>query len=104
MIDLNNLFTPNAVNVTFNDFIFDEKKTIEEQINNLKEDLYQASFKNNLIDIGWYPSFDKNGRFVISIIKDFNWEKPIFEFKTRNINELIKVIEDKVSNYIYENS
>lgn len=25
MIDLNNLFTPNAVNVTFNDFIFAKK-------------------------------------------------------------------------------
>jgi hypothetical protein len=62
-------------------------------IDNLKEDLFQAIFpQNKIIDIGWHPEFCQNGTFIVSLIKAYDWEHPIFSDKAKNWGELHEVI------------
>lgn len=60
----------------------------------LKEDLLQVSYPENyIIDVGWYPdSEDENGLFIIFVIEEYDWEKPILKLSTpllKNIEPLI---------------
>ncbi|MDM1528404.1 hypothetical protein [Myroides odoratimimus] len=51
-----------------------------EVIDELKEDLLQAAFDNQIIlDIGWYPEFDINGHFSVQVIANYNWEAPLYK-------------------------
>lgn len=75
----------------------------------LTEDLFQLAFKDFLLlDIGWYEK-ELGGYYTIYIIKNENWENPIFSRNVYNKNELCfnfyyalgrfdKIIEDFISN------
>lgn len=67
-VELNNIISHYNGKILYNDLsIIDFSKNELIQIENLKEDLFQACFPNNIIlDIGWYPSFDKR-RFFSSL-------------------------------------
>ena len=93
------LFKNSPFEIIFNDLIIDENKEISEQLDNLKEDLFQAQYKYETLYIGWYPYFSKNGRFIISIIKDLDWENPIFKKEVREIEDLLKGIKEVLSRY-----
>lgn len=55
----------------------DFNKTITEQVNRLDEDLFQLTFTDGtIIDIGWLPSFEEDGQFIIQVISDGDWENP----------------------------
>ena len=44
----------------------------------LKEDLLQLVFGDRLLlDVGWTPSFDEHGRFVLMLVSDGNWDEPV---------------------------
>lgn len=44
----------------------------------LREDMLQIEFSDNLLlDVGWYPSFDEKGRFLLLLVKDYAWDKPV---------------------------
>ncbi|NBI28156.1 hypothetical protein [Chengkuizengella marina] len=76
-------------NIVYNDFQIDPKLPLKKQIDNLKEDMFQVEFLNKyLIDIGWYPCTDINGMFIIYIIKEYNWEEPLYKENCRSIEEL----------------
>lgn len=48
----------------------------------LDEDLLQVSFSDadeTTIDVGWYPSFDEAGAFVVIVIKNRDWDSPLFK-------------------------
>jgi hypothetical protein len=61
---------------------------------NLKEDLLQAAFPNEqILDIGWYPEFDKNGAFRISLIADRDWESPIYTDTAKTWSDLDKILD-----------
>ncbi|MFP1919767.1 hypothetical protein ACLEEK_12705, partial [Lonsdalea quercina] len=73
-------------NIQSLDNVFDElsginfDKTATEEIDKLDEDLLMISYLNgDLIDVGWYPSFEVPGAFKIYIIKNGDWENPFFE-------------------------
>lgn len=85
--------------ITYNDLYIDPIKSHNEQIYALKEDLIQINFenKNIVIDVGWYPEFDPKGSFTIKVIQDSNWEKPLFEKKTKNVEELYKILNEEVN-------
>lgn len=70
-----------GVDVSYSDFDFDaERPFVASRYEyDLKEDLFQANYKNYTIDIGWYPSFDLDGEFQVRIIKSGNWEEPIYK-------------------------
>jgi len=59
----------------------------------------KAEYKNEILDIGWYPSFNKNGNFFISVIKDFDWENPVFKKEVREIEELLRCIKEVLARY-----
>ncbi|RLM24236.1 hypothetical protein BIY29_09175 [Brenneria alni] len=68
------------------DSVFDElsgidfNKTVSEEINKLDEDLLMLSCSNgNILDIGWYPAFEESGSFKIGVIKNGNWDSPLYE-------------------------
>ena len=55
----------------------DFHKKVSEEVNRLDEDLFQLVFSDGVIvDIGWYPSFDTNGEFIIQVISAGDWENP----------------------------
>ena len=84
--------------VSFNDFNLDQNIPLELQIGHLKEDLFQVDYSGEfLIDVGWYPEFDKNGSFVICVIKDFNWSEPILKKSCRDIKLLKQFMQESVN-------
>ncbi len=59
----------------------------------LKEDLLQACFRfGQIIDIGWYPEFSKNGSFRVSLISNQNWESPIYCETAKTWTDLYQAI------------
>ena len=85
------------------DFDVNKDAPLEKQINLLKEDILQVSYDNDyLIDIGWYPEYELEGSFRVSVIKDYQWNNPILQKSCRDLNSLdehlnecIKLIESK---------
>ncbi len=75
--------------VVYSDFNINPSVPLENQIDSLKEDLFQINYSDEyIIDVGWYPEFDENGSFRICAIKDFNWEVPLFEKRCRDMSSL----------------
>lgn len=79
--------------VTLNDIEFLSEEPLINQLDNLKEDLYQAQMDNYILDIGWYPEFDINGCFKVFVIKDFDWSNPISIMESISYQQLEKDIE-----------
>ena len=89
-----------AGEITYNEFYIDFDLPFENQEELLTEDLLQVEYKNGyLIDLGWYPEYDKNGKFIIQLIKDGNWNNPIYKQQCRDFKQL-KIILNKAINMI----
>ena len=92
--------------VTFNSFIeLDPQELIDDDDENwweFNEDLLQLenSDKNLILDLGWYGERNLNsGFFKINLIQNFNWEKPLVEFISKEKNEIIDKIEECMNSY-----
>ena len=93
-----------GVSKKYIDFDVNKDIPLEEQIDLLKEDLLQVNYDNNyLIDVGWYPEFDEEGIFRVSVIKDYQWDNPILQKSCRDLSlldeymhECINIIESKI--------
>ena len=82
-------FSPGIVE--YEDFPVQKGIPLSEQIDILKEDLLQVMFygtKRLVIDLGWYPSFEKKGKFQIRVVEESNWEKFSFYAETDNLEKL----------------
>lgn len=63
----------------------------------LDEDLLQIEFANgNIIDVGWYPAFDKTGEFVINVIKENNWNDPFLKLTAKDKYTFINQLNDSI--------
>ena len=64
----------------------------------LNEDLLQlVNEKANLvIDLGWYPSFDENGEYILLLIKNYQWDSPLKKMVSKSKKEIIDYIEQWV--------
>lgn len=63
---------------------------LSDQVDALKEDMLQVEYSASLIlDVGWYPSFSKDGCFQIRAIKDYEWSAPLFFSQASTIEMLI---------------
>lgn len=81
--------------IVFNDFPDSVEFNSPEAYEELKEDLIQIVYSNQfLIDVGWYPSFQENGKFTLFLIENNDWEKPVFKKRTRSIKVVRKTIEE----------
>jgi hypothetical protein len=69
-----------AGRVTFWDLTFlDAAKPLAEQLDDLKEDLAQARYEGGvLVDVGWSPSFSAEGAFVVRVVREADWDAPLF--------------------------
>lgn len=68
------------------------------------EDLFQ--FENQkykkILDLGWYPEFDPRGRYRLVLLGQheeeqesyWDWTKPLVNFETRSITEIIIKTEE----------
>lgn len=83
--------------LVYDDFNINPDIPLQEQVFELGEDLLQIQYENNIvIDVGWYPGFDPLGNFTIYIIKDCDWDHPLYKkvVKLKNIAaELQKAID-----------
>lgn len=72
----------------------------------LHEDLLQLlNEKANLvIDLGWYPSYDDNGNYLLLLIKDYNWDFPLEKVVSKSKKEIIACIEKWVDAGFLENT
>jgi hemerythrin-like domain-containing protein len=85
--------------ILFDDFDIDFSKPFSEQLYSLKEDLFQVNYSNGdtfTIDIGWYPEMEIEGNFITYVIKNFNWEKPLFKEKSKNHNKLVQDLKNAI--------
>ncbi len=85
--------------IIFNDFSIRDDIPLDNQLDELKEDMLQVEFPNGyLLDIGWRPSFEIDGQFKLALIKDFNWENPVYLDSASNVIEL----EEKIQLAMYK--
>jgi hypothetical protein len=62
---------------------------LDQQLDELKEDLAQVRFdQNTVLDIGWYPEFSNEGAFVIAVIRNEEWDSPVYRCECRSMAEL----------------
>lgn len=81
--------------ITYNDFHIETELSFKEEDDLLKEDMFQVEYPNNyVIDVGWYSGVKK---FIIFIIKDYNWEEPILKNFYSNLNSLDAGMEECIS-------
>ncbi|PIT14849.1 hypothetical protein [Snodgrassella alvi] len=84
--------------IVFNEFSLNKNIPLSMQLDALKEDMLQIEYPNGyILDIGWRPSFNINGCFYIYLIKDFDWEKPIYSNFTNDISSLEYQINQAIS-------
>lgn len=60
--------------------LLDFDKEPGDDVLSLDEDLLQVLFSDaeeTTVDVGWYPSFDEAGEFVVMVIKNRDWDVPL---------------------------
>ena len=55
------------------------------RLEDLSEDLIQLRSGRFIIDVGWYPEANPRGIFVCKIVKDEDWQLPMYEFSTNDL-------------------
>ena len=99
MLINNNFFYPGKVNC--NTFNIDFDVPFETQVDELNEDLVQVEYNGNyIVDIGWYPEGDVNGRIIIQLIHNHEWDNPIVKEESfdresflKSVNSIMAIIE-----------
>ena len=93
----------------YNAFNIDFSKPMKEQIWELNEDLVQVSYlrglDTNVLDIGWYPEMEpeENAGFKIVVVKNQNWEDPIFSKTCRNEFDFFSVLAEAIEIAAFSN-
>ena len=73
----------------------DIKKEILGQLDLFKEDLAQVCYENIItLNLGYYPEFHPQGRFVLEVAKSENWENPILRLESRTAAKLVKDLNE----------
>jgi len=80
----------------------DINRSIDSQLdiieNDLKEDLVYVRFGDAIIlDLGWYPEFSIQGKFVLMVVKDEDWENPILKLGFRNTGEFMRNLSQAIA-------
>jgi hypothetical protein len=76
----------------------DVARPTAEQTVYLKEDLAQVAYPDDIvIDVGWYPEFRRNGRFVVSVVRRQDWERPLMQARCVFPKRLPTLLREAVS-------
>ena len=88
----NAIFYPGRVK--YNTFNIDFDKPFMQQLDALNEDLIQVEYDGDYrLDIGWYPEADENGKFIIQLICNNDWNKPIVKDEQKEYQALLDSIQ-----------
>jgi hypothetical protein len=81
----------------FNNYDISANEELNEENYNLTEDMLQVEFNNNVtLDVGWYIGIKC---FIVFVIKDYDWEKPMLRLEAHSYMELENSL-DKAMNLI----
>lgn len=89
----------NAINfrngqITFDNLLWLTEQDFKEQKNFFGQDLLQVRyFEKYILDVGWYNISNTKGIFIVQVIKDMNWDKPLFIKRVSTLKELRRIIE-----------
>ena len=63
-----------------------------------EEDLLQVQFFNEkyILDVGWYPHIGRNGKFKVYVVKNCDWQNPLFIKSDNTIKDLITTIKQGI--------
>ncbi|WP_339731194.1 hypothetical protein [uncultured Gimesia sp.] len=69
------------------------------------QDMFHAVSTDEMyvIDVGWYPEGSPEGHYSLVLIERnpkeniYNWDKPLVEFDTRSLDQLLSKIRDLMS-------
>lgn len=94
-------FLKNKYNLYPPDAFLDKKLSLMNQEWELREDIVQITHNDVpdiLLDIGWYGDFefDNSARFILYVIKDCDWDKPLLRKETKSISELEAFIKESL--------
>lgn len=84
-------------NIIYDDLSeLNEDLAYEDQIFCFKEDLLQIEHKDRqyLLDVGWRPEFNLKGFFKIVVIKNDDWQNPLYEKRAANISDLKTILQE----------
>lgn len=85
-------FSPGRI--VYENFSIEQDQEWIDQLDKLDEDLLQVEFPDDVIlDLGWYPAFSHKGQFQVRVIRDFNWDAPIFYAEVTQMAVLRTVLE-----------
>jgi len=83
--------------IAYNGFYIDRSIPLTRQKFLLQEDMLQVNYGPYVVDVGWYPSINPKGRFVIYLIYNSDWGNPIRKVTAKNLmmlkGRLLKVID-----------
>jgi hypothetical protein len=88
--------------VTFSDFDISIEKSLQEQKNKFKENneiqiTYKIDNKTEyLVQVEW-NKVDEKGVFTTRIFRNFDWEKPIFQKTTSDIDDVFHVLQEAIN-------
>lgn len=83
-------FSTKKGEIVLNELSLEKNIPLDKQQDSLKEDMLQVEFPGGyILDVGWRPSFDINGRFYIYLIKDFDWDAPAYSGNAIDIDSLV---------------
>lgn len=95
------LRVPMGWEITYNCFYTIEPEYLLEGDNFLlfKSTLLQAENKryNILLDVGWIDDRDPKSGYGLTLLRDLNWDDPLFDQVLLDRNELVELIEKLLS-------
>ena len=81
--------------VIYNSFDIDEDVSFEDQWYSYSEDILQIKFGERFVlDVGWYPESDLEGKFIVYAILDQNWDNPLMTITCTLLEERKKIKEN----------
>ena len=68
------------------------------------QDLLQLKHKrhNVLIDLGWTPEADPNGSYDLTVLKNQDWDNPLFHYESKNKDDVVDKINFWLSRVTYD--
>jgi hypothetical protein len=88
--------------VTYDDISFlTTELNLREQAYYLKEDMLQIEFSEDfLIDVGWSLSFDENGAFNVTMVRNQEWDRPIFQARVTDVAAVKQTLSKLIAHHI----
>ena len=68
------------------------------------QDLLQLEHKayGIIIDLGWTPEADPNGSYELTVIKNKDWDNPLFHYESKNKDDIVEKINHWLRRVTYQ--